>query len=227
MVGRRSSARIATIAVGVAAVLGALPALPALGTASAYAATSKNLIKNGTAEAGEGSADGSTVPVPDWTMKKGTTFTAVQYGPGGGFPTATDPGPKRRGLNFFAGGQSDVSNTIVATQTDSLKAYATAIAGGAVTFKLSGFLGGYSTQKDRATVELAFKDAHGMILSTAAIGPVTVAKRKGLTGLLARSATGSVPVGAVKVQVTLRFVRVSGSYNDGYADNLSLTLSGV
>jgi len=119
---RGVSVRMATAAVVVAALLGVLPALDA----PAYAATSKNVIKNGNAEKGAGSTDGSTVPVPGWTETAGTTFTAVQYGASGGFPAATDPGPNNRGKNFFAGGDDDPSDSIVASQTDSLKPYAAA-----------------------------------------------------------------------------------------------------
>jgi len=36
-----------------------------------------------------------------------------------------------------------------------------------------------------------------------------------------------VPVGAVKVLVQLTLNRAEGGYNDGYADDLSLTLTGV
>jgi hypothetical protein len=205
----------------------ALSTLPALGAPSAYAATSKNLVRNGTAERGAGSTTGGVVPVPGWADKTGASFTVVQYGAGGGYPSATDPGPKNRGKNFFAGGPSDPSDSIAATQTDALKPYTTAIAGGGVGFELSAFLGGYGSQGDAATVEIDFLDKHQLVLSTSTIGPVTPAARKNLTGLLKRSAAGSVPVGSVKVLVLLTLHRAEGAYNDAYADNLSLTLTGI
>jgi hypothetical protein len=67
------------------------------------AATSPNLIKNAGAEGAAGSTNGSVVPVPKWTITTGTTFTAVQYGASGGFPTTSGPGlPTKKGKNFFA-----------------------------------------------------------------------------------------------------------------------------
>jgi hypothetical protein len=53
---------------------------------------------------------------------------------------------------------------------------------------------------------------------------VTLADRNGATALLPRSATGAVPAGTRTIGVRLDMVRVQGSYDDGYADNLSLTL---
>jgi len=54
---------------------------------------------------------------------------------------------------------------------------------------------------------------------------VTAADRNYKNAFLARSMTGSVPTHARSISVVLQFVDTSGSYNIGYADNLSLTLS--
>lgn len=43
--------------------------------------------------------------------------------------------------------------------------------------------------------------------------------------MLLRSKTGTVPVTASQAEVTLSMVREDGTYVDGYADNLSLTIS--
>ena len=86
-----------------AALMVALPGV-------AHAGTSKNLIRNGGADKGPGSPDGSVVAVPNWTLTQGTTFTAVQYG-APGFPTPLDKGPKNRHANFFAGGKRFTSPT--------------------------------------------------------------------------------------------------------------------
>jgi hypothetical protein len=201
----------------------AMAALALPGAASAVTVAPKNIILNPGAEAGPGSTDGSTVPVPNWTVKKGGTFTAVQYGASGGFPTKTGPGPKNRGANFFAGGNSAKANTQTATQTDSLKAYAGVIAAGA-TFTLAGYLGGYDGQTDNATVTVTWENSTGTSLGTAVIGPVTEAARHGNTGLLSRTLTGTVPTGSTSALVTIKCLRKSGAYNDGYADNLSLTI---
>jgi hypothetical protein len=201
----------------------AMAALALPGAASAVTAAPKNIILNPGAEAGPGSTDGSTVPVPHWTVKKGGTFTAVQYGASGGFPTSTDPGPKSRGKNFFAGGNSGKANTQMGTQTDSLKAYAGVIAAGA-TFTLGGYLGGYDSQTDNATVTVTWENSGGTTLGTATLGPVTKGQRHAKTGLLPLSLTGTVPAGSATALLTIKCVRHSGDYNDGYADNLSLTI---
>jgi hypothetical protein len=201
----------------------AMAALALPGAASAVTVAPKNIILNPGAEAGPGSTDGSTVPVPKWTVKKGGTFTAVQYGASGGFPTKSGPGPKNRGANFFAGGGVATANTQIATQTDSLKAYAGVIAAGA-TFTLAGYLGGYDSQTDNATVTVTWENSTGTTLGTSTIGPVTEAARHGNTGLLSRSLTGTVPAGSASALVTIKCLRHSGGYDDGYADNLSLTI---
>ena len=215
---RRSWAVPAALIPAVSTVLLAWPAV-----ASAVTAAPKNIILNPGAEAGPGSADGSTVPVPHWTVKKGGVFTAVQYGASGGFPAKTDPGPKSRGVNFFAGGNGGKANAQTATQTDSLKSFAGVIAAGA-TFTLAGYLGGFDGQTDNATVTVTWEDSTGATLGTATIGPVTEGARHGNTGLLSKSLMGTVPAGSATALVTIKCVRHSGAYDDGYADNLSLTI---
>ena len=213
----------------VVVTISALLALPVagMGTAAAAAAhpfkTSGNLIKNGNAEAGSGSSDGSTVPVPKWTLTTGTTFTAVQYGASGGFPTSTDPGPAKRGLNFFAGGSGEDEE--VATQTIALKSYAAAIDAGTATAKVSAYLGGFASQEDNALLEIDWKSKAGSVLGSIVVGPVSAEDRGDVTGLLQRKGSGTIPVGARTAFVQLALSRASGSYNDGYADNLSLTVT--
>ena len=45
--------------------------------------------------------------------------------------------------------------------------------------------------------------------------------------MLQRTVTHSVPKTAATASVQLVLKRLDGSYNDGYADNLSLNLNGV
>jgi hypothetical protein len=220
---RRDSLVAAALVTVFSAAGVAVPAAASAAATAAAAAKPANIIRNPGAEAGSGSADGSTVPVPSWTVKKGSSFTAVQYGASGGFPTSASPGPKSRGANFFAGGPDARANAQTATQTDGLAAYAGVIAAGA-TFTLEGYLGGFATQADHVTVTVTWENSSGVTLGTAVIGPVTQSQRHGVTGLLHRSLTGSVPAGSAKALVTIKCVRNSGAYNDGYADNLSLTI---
>jgi hypothetical protein len=195
--------------------------------APAGAATSPNLIKNGTAEAGAGGT-GGVVNVPGWTRTTGTTFTAVKYGASGGFPTTSSPGPGNRGKNFFAGGTDSQFDHEVATQTISLASYANKIKAGGVTATAAGWFGGFGSQADYAFVEIDFKNGSGgLIPGGFQVGNVTAAQRNNVTGLLHRLATKPVPKAARSVYVQLVLQREDGSYNDGYADNVTLTLAGV
>jgi hypothetical protein len=201
----------------------ALP-LELTGVTVAQAATSANLIKNPGAEAAPGSPDGSVVPVPKWTELTGTTFTAVQYGATGGFPAATSPGPAKRGKNFFAGGPG--TDSITAVQTISLAKYLTAIKAGKAQFSASAWLGGFGSQNDSGFVEMDWKNASGSLVGTSAIlGPVTAADRGNVTGLLLRTTSGKVPKGARSVFVQLSLFPTTGTYNDGFADNVSLKIT--
>jgi len=181
---------------------------------SARADFGVNLIVNGGAETGS---------TAGWTS---TGAEAVLYGAAGGFPTSGDPGPADRGNYFFGGGDdasSELTQTITLTSSDITQISS----GGGATFDLTGYLGGFSTQNDHATLTAVFKDSGNASLGSATIGPVLAADRGDVTGLLFREMTGVVPTGTVSIFVTAEFTRLEGSYNDGYADNLSLTLNSV
>ncbi|WUH89285.1 hypothetical protein OG900_03435 [Streptomyces sp. NBC_00433] len=92
-------------------------------------------------------------------------------------------------------------------------------------FKLTGQIGGYSTQTDYAQVVATFEDARGTSLGTAGIGPATAAQRGNASVLLTDGAYGVIPAGTRKVLVTVITVAVSsGANSDGTADNLNLTI---
>jgi hypothetical protein len=224
----RNSARsaVAGLAMSGLAVLACAAAAPALAEASSHpAVTAKvvNLIQDPGAESAKPDSAGGQVKVPKWNPAKGSQFTAVAYGTSGGFPASSSPGPKHRGKNFFAGGPS--GNTSSASQTDSLKAHAALIASGKAKFQLSGWLGGYSSQADYATLTVTWISAKGKALGHTTIGPVTPTQRHDVTGMLRRSKSGTVPKGAAQARVSLRMVRKDVAYIDGYADNLSLTIT--
>jgi hypothetical protein len=184
--------------------------------------TACNLIVNGNAEAAIGSADGTPVATPGWTSTG--EATAGQYGVNG-WPALTDPGPADRGLNLFSGGPNDATSSL--TQTINVNQFASTIDASQVTYVLSGWLGGWESQDDNATLTVTFQSASGAPLGTGSIGPVLASDRLDATGLLQRSSTGAVPAGTRTVLVVLSMVLVSGSANDGYADNLSLAFSGT
>ena len=171
-----------------------------------------------------GNGRSGNVPVPGFTITGGATVTA--YGTGGptSFPGLTSPGPPNRGSNFFSGGNASGSSLL--TQLIDLSADAALIDTGTIEFALSAFLGGFRGQNDRVTVTASFGDGSGNVLQTAAIGPVLAADRGGQTGLLLRETDGLLPAGVRDVAVELAFVRSGGSFNDGYADALSLSLAG-
>jgi hypothetical protein len=180
-----------------------------------------NLIANGDAEAGLGAPDeSSTESVPDWTTKG--NFTAVKYDVDG-FPTSTDPGPPDRGANFFAGGPNNKRSG--ASQIIDVSAGASEIAADGVTFTLSGYLGGFASQNDHAQLTAIFQGSGGKKLAKSTIGPVTAADRSDTTGLLLESSEGTLPKGTRRIKLVLQMTRTGGSYNDGYADSLSLVLT--
>ncbi len=179
-----------------------------------------NLLQNPGAEAGAGGTNSETiVPPPDWTVTG--EFTALKYGAEGGFPTIENGKSIGGAVNFFAGGNSEVST---ASQTVSVAADAAVIDAGTEPATLSGDLGGYSSQEDNAEVTASYLSATNERLGSLEIGPVTAAERKGETELIAKSATGTVPAGTRSIQVVITSTRIEGEYNDGYADNVSLTL---
>jgi hypothetical protein len=209
---------------GLAAFMVALGCLfVAAGSASAATAPTANLLANPGAEAGPGSADGVVIDVPpSWTTTAG--FTAIQYGAPGGFPTTAQSATIGGGRNFFGGG-----NTALATATQTVDVFSATsqIDAGQAQATLSGYLGGFSSQDDNMTVTATYLNAHsnGTSLGSLRIGPVTASDRGGQTELLRRVASGRVPRGTRAVQVVMTATRLAGTSNDGYADNISLTLS--
>ena len=190
-----------------------------------------NLIVNGNAESGTGSSDSSTtapVPIPGWTTTP--NITEHTYDPAGSaaFPDVNVSAAIGGGNQFFAGGpDSSTDNTVeTATQNIDVSAAATEMDAGKVAATLSADLGGFSTQGDNAAVTATFLNSAGGQLGTLTIGPVTAADRNNTTKLLRRSSSGTAPPGTRTVRVVLTATKTDGSYNDAYADNLSLTLTG-
>jgi hypothetical protein len=193
---------------------GGLLAAGSLLTAAAMAGTVQldtNLLSNGGAEKGLGSTDGNTVvDVPKWTTEG--NFTVIVYG-APEFPSMDSPGPKKRGHQFFAGGPGNGLSS--ANRTLNLKPLAADIDAGTV----------QGTLADHADLTVTFLDAAGAELGSIALPTVTAADRGNATGLLKRKVVGDVPVGARSARVALVMTRLAGSYNDGYADSLSLVLT--
>jgi hypothetical protein len=212
-------AMVATACSGTSTIPNAPPA-----SGGSPAGTSGNLILNGDAELGDATLTGyDSVTIPGW--KEDGLPTVVAYGIGG-FPKKTSPGAGG-GRNFFTGGPFS-SSTL--RQTIAVSSASSAIDAGGVKFALSGRLGGNGKSRDSAQLIASFRNGSGVRIGRVAIGPVTPADRKHVTGFVARSARGAIPRGTRSIEVVLQFVMYetfveSVSLDNGYADDLSLALS--
>ncbi|MBW4595951.1 MAG: PEP-CTERM sorting domain-containing protein [Brasilonema angustatum HA4187-MV1] len=198
-----------------------------------------NLIVNGDAEQGQGdpigNAVGADIPtIPGWTTTG--SFSVLKYGatgfnftnPSGNVVSVTlpgnnVPGPSDRGANLFYGGGDRASSS--ASQLVDISDLASTVDAGQGTFNLSGWLGGYGTDGDRASLNISFLDQSKQSLGTASIFAPTPTQRNNTTGLFLQSANGSVPVGTRQINVLLNAAYVTGRVNDSYADNLSLVVT--
>jgi hypothetical protein len=178
-----------------------------------------NLIVNGNGESGASSATGAPVVVPGWTTS--SAFTVIPYGAAGGYPTTGDPAPPDHANQFFGGGSAAFST---ATQEIDLSANASDINTGNVAYDLSGWFGGYLTDRDRAALTATFFNG-STLLGEITIGPASAKDRNFLTGFFLREKTGRVPVSSTRVVLTQAMTRADGNSNDGYADSLSLILT--
>ena len=167
-----------------------------------------------------GAADADTaLPPPGWETTAG--FTAVRYG-APDFPTPAESARIGGGANFLAGGPDNELAT--ATQAVDVSASATDIDAGRLQATLGAWLGGFQSQEDAATVAAVYRSAAGADLGRVTIGPVTAADRGNRTSFRQRSAAAVVPSGTRAIQVVITARRQSGTYNDGYADNVTLAL---
>lgn len=183
-----------------------------------------NIIVNGDAETGPSAADfGSTVAPTGWTTT--SNFTAVQYAAGGsGDLNLADSAAVGGGNSYFAGGFSNGLAT--ASQTIDLSDLAASIDAGQITAAFSALIGGFASQRDNMLVEALFLDALNGTLLTLSLGPVTPGDRGSESELLSYVTNSLLPSGVRSVEILMTSTRVDGSYNDGYADNLSLVLRG-
>ena len=184
-----------------------------------------NLLINPDAEASQGAIDFGSVAAPvGWTIT--SNFSAVAYTAGGSVDLNTEDSSSINGGNhYFAGA---VSNSLAtATQRIDFSDLAAQIDSSLFQANLTGFLGGWSGQGDNLVVSATFYNSSQTVLSSFSIGPVSNIERNSISKLLFRSATVGVPVGARSVVITLTASRQEGSYNDGYADNLSFQIIGA
>ncbi|QDQ09914.1 phosphoesterase [Streptomyces spectabilis] len=184
-----------------------------------------NLVVNGDAESGAGGSAEPVSTVHGWKVVQGAP-ALVPYSLGGGYPTASDPGPARRGSRFFSGGNSPRTALVQDVALPrSGPAGRRAVDAGKVRYAVTAWLGGYAGQEDGARLSVEFRDAKGTPVALSVLGPVSAAERGSRTALLERTAAAQVPPGARSARVLLVFTRSGGgTSNDGYADAVSLTL---
>jgi hypothetical protein len=196
-----------------------------LAAAGAQAQFNTNLIVNPGAEAAVGGNGNFAANLPGWTVAGQMTAIAYSLGCPQGYPCLTDPGPATPGLNHFSGGNVALSS---AAQTVDLSFAAATLAGVGLSYDLAGWLGGYASQSDNVTLAITFRDGGGGSLGTAAIGPVTAVDRLNATGMLLRQTSGLVPLGTASADLLMTSTRLGGgTSNDGYADNLSFSVTAV
>ena len=178
-----------------------------------------NLVFNGDAELERGYwPSDQDASIPGWT-DNGTLTTWIYGAPT--YILMDDPGPSDRGLNYFGGGSGGDSSM---HQDIDLSAIQSDIQSRSITYSLTAFIGGYSTQDDCMEILVEFFDSSGNLLLSGGIGPLYAEDRNNTTGIYLRGEIGEVPPSSAYVRVTLN-AYLSYGYNDAYADNVSLILS--
>ena len=173
-----------------------------------------NLLRNPGAEEGPSGSGAPVRPMLAWTPT--SDFTAANYGSTVPAEQSTAIGG---GRSFFYGGNNSAYSE--ATQVVDVSQFAALADAGGLQAKLSGYLAGYDTQGDSATVTAAFQDATGAVLGSIQIGPQTGSMQK----FIFHQQNGAVPTFTRSVQVKMMSRRAAGSNNDGYFDNISLVLT--
>lgn len=122
----------------------------------------------------------------------------------------------------FWGGTSAVAR---GTQLISVENWGDKISRGCVLMTLSALLGGWAAQSDNATVRVDFLNIFFSTIGSVTIGPVSVTDRGSTTRMMHRAGAWNVPPGTSHLRVVVSCNRVSGTNNDGYADDISVVLT--
>ncbi|SDN08455.1 NHL domain-containing protein [Actinacidiphila guanduensis] len=189
-------------------------------------ALEKNLIANPGAEDYTAATDLGAAAGDDQTIADCWTSDSPLAAPDGTQESRASTYPGTVGSRVFYGGTNPSTVAVAGTVTTGTQLIDVSTLGAdGKPFKLTGDVGGYSTQSDYAEVVATFQGADGATLGTAGIGPATAAQRDNTSELLPDGAYGTVPAGTKKVLVTVITVAVSGGANsDGTADDLDLTI---
>lgn len=198
----------------------------------------KNLIFNGDAEYDDGFVQhGMDQKVTGWnefpdadfqaetSQRFGDrSFTVIEYGAPSGFPSVGEA-PPDGGENFFSGtsqiGQIAGGGTAIMQQTIDVSSLSDHIDGGYVDYEISAFLGGFSSQDDKADFIARFLASDGTtVLDTVSLIGPDAFERGNQTGFLFREDFGDLVPGTRFIELELVTFG-----NDGYADNLRFVLS--
>jgi hypothetical protein len=216
----RRARALCVCVIGAAAVVVVAAALGSGATGAVKPVVSGELVRNGGAEAGGAASSSATTVTPTGWQTTGN-FTAVKYGVGGGFPDAAAAKAIAGGKQFFAGGPPATAASATQVVTVPAPFRKTGLK---VSAKLSAALGGYSSQLDLASVAATFLSSTGSTLGTLALSPVSHGQRGDATKLLSRTRTKPLPAGTTSIKIVIKARPLSGGYDDGYADNVSLHL---
>jgi len=182
----------------------------------------KNIIKNGDAE------EGPAVPIngnvtrqlPEhWTDVEGKMWIS-KYGEGAGRELA-EADVRGKGENYFWGGKN--SNSTIEQMAD-VSPIQQEIDAGKVSYELSGLIGGYRSQSDRAKLVADFLDAGNDVIQSTQIDFVTNEDRNNVTRMMRKVSSGTVPINTRTIRFRLITLIEEGANNDGYADELSMVL---
>ena len=185
------------------------------------APASGNLLRNPGFEEGTRPAQKSGfTPVLGWAPTP--NFAAGSYGAATGYPPATVSDSIGGGAGFAWGGRQNVQSQAI--QLVDVAGQSEAIDGARATARLSAFLGGVGTEGDNMLVRAEYLSAIGAAIGSVQVGPVTAADRGNVTTLLPSSRALAVPSGTRSIRVTASSARLNGLDNDGYVDNVSLTM---
>jgi hypothetical protein len=186
---------------------------------------SENLLVNSDAEAHRCTRDWTAQsPVPGWRVVRGAASVLCYdaFASTGVTPILpADPAP---GNALFAGPGIDSA----IEQTVDVRAAVSAIDASAVSYDLSGWLGGWSGREQSAIVTAVFLNDRGEATGAPAVlGDPDLQAHAAQTGLAALRVGGPVPVGTRAITVTIDFPSGAVSFQNALADNVQLKLGGV
>ena len=183
-----------------------------------------NLIVNGDAEMGKAGTDLKTpvATIPGWTTQSGKP-TVLPYN-ATGYVQLTDPTPPHPGFQYFAAAFPSLPAVI--SQTIDISPAASLINAGNAEFIGSAYMGSIGGLSMGTQMAIAFQNANGQTFSTVIVGSFMFPlATSGTSGMFFQQQIGLVPVGTVRVTISLTLQ--DGNLDTGVADSLSFMLTQV